>query len=152
VTLRTARRRPRNERQRNLLAGQEYLCFYCTIPFGSVVSKRGRFVLTVVNYDHVLPFALLNANPDGNWVAACQICNQIKGSHVFQSIPEAREHVLEVRTKRRLQVEWLAPFSSEEYPERWAISFSGYLARLPIGLTVGEEVPTEDPEEDDSNG
>jgi len=94
------------------------------------VVKRAKLSVTVVHYDHAVPFAYLNSNPRWNWVAACNICNLIKGDKMFHSIQEIRMHVLAVRERRRHVLAWVPPVSSEQDPERWAVAFASFLAEL----------------------
>lgn len=89
------RRKCPADRRRQLLVDQEYLCAYCLIPFGSVIQKGRRLKLSVVNWDHVLPFAYLQANPGHNWAATCMVCNQIKGADVFKTMDEIRDYTTE---------------------------------------------------------
>jgi 5-methylcytosine-specific restriction endonuclease McrA len=133
----TRRPCPRDQR-RELLAHQGYVCAYCAEPFGSVIRKRGRRTITSVHYDHAVPFAYLNANPRWNWVAACNICNQIKGAKLFDSISEIRLHILGIRDKRNDTLDWVPPVSSEEDPESWANAFSAYLSSVPTDVEVDD--------------
>lgn len=125
-----------------LLEQQGYVCIYCAEPFGSVVRKRnGGYTVTSVHFDHAIPLAYLNANPRWNWVAACNICNMIKGSKMFHTIAEIRMHILGIRDARNQNVAWLAPVSCEEDPEKWAAAFSSYLAGFGVFEREIEDVP-----------
>jgi len=72
---------------------QEYRCLYCSRQFGSVVW-RGRQRSTLrINWDHMVPYSYSRNNTTGNFAAACQICNGIKGAIMFESIEKARVHI-----------------------------------------------------------
>jgi hypothetical protein len=128
------RRKCPTDRKRWLLNHQRFVCAYCAIPFGSVVLRRGRLSLTSVHFDHFVPHAYLNNNPVGNWVAACNVCNSIKSSLMFDSVEQAAYHITTMWLVKKYSIQWLAPVSSEEDPERWAVKFSGYLASMPPRL------------------
>lgn len=64
---------------------QNNQCVYCGIHLG----KRVR-----VEYDHFIPFCYSGDNNKLNMVAACRRCNQIKHSHLFSSIEEARIFII----------------------------------------------------------
>jgi 5-methylcytosine-specific restriction endonuclease McrA len=57
------------------------------------------FILKV-NWDHVVPFSYSQNNYAYNFVAACQICNGIKGSQMFKTLEEARIHIRAIRDVR----------------------------------------------------
>ena len=84
------RRPPPLWARRLQLAKQENRCFYCDWEFGSWVAKRSRPVRLRVVWDHWVPYAYLQANPALNFVAACQLCNGLKRSDMFESVEEAR--------------------------------------------------------------
>lgn len=126
---------------RELLAQQGYVCVYCAEPFGSVVKRR-KLSVTMVNYDHAIPLAFLNSNPRWNWVAACNVCNAIKGSKMFASIHEIRMHVLEYRDTHRHQTVWVPPVSCEENPQRWAEAFATFLTTLDYRSRKDLKVPS----------
>lgn len=114
-----------------LLAEQGYCCAYCLIPFGSVVKKGNRLKLTVVEWDHVLPYAYVQANPEHNWAAACMICNRIKGAEIYTSMDEVREYIKQHWVNHDYECAWYAPVSSAEDGDAWAVKFATYLASLP---------------------
>jgi 5-methylcytosine-specific restriction endonuclease McrA len=84
---------PLRERQRQL-EQQDYRCFYCERAFKSSVFKKGRIVKLRIHWDHMVPYALTQNNRKENFVAACHICNSIKGDLCFQTVDEARIHIL----------------------------------------------------------
>lgn len=132
--MKATRRSCPNDLKAKLLEDQGYICAYCQVPFGSVIRKGSRLRLSVVNFDHVIPHAYLGTNPRSNWVAACNFCNQMKSSEMFASWEDVRGYIEYTWLRKRMAVEWLAPVSSEEHPERWAVKFGTYLAGMPTGL------------------
>ena len=81
---------PKAERER-ILAEQGDRCFYCDLPFGSIVSRGLRSTLLRVTWDHALPFALSGRNV--YYVAACQVCNNLKATSVFETAGQAIDAV-----------------------------------------------------------
>jgi hypothetical protein len=89
-----ARRKPGKAVRDRILKRQGDRCLYCEHKFGDTVWRRGQQVTLRLNWDHLIPYAYLAANPDDNWVAACHVCNGIKSSAIFQSVQEARDYIL----------------------------------------------------------
>lgn len=87
------RQKPTAEYAEVQLERQAHRCFYCFYLFSSSIHYKKRLVMLRVCWDHVVPFAYLQSNPNENFVAACQICNGIKSSKVFQTVAEARNYV-----------------------------------------------------------
>lgn len=140
------RKRCDRDRQKSILRSQGYVCGYCAVPFGSVIRKRNRMLVSAVHFDHMVPFAYLGKNPTGNWIAACNFCNQTKADKLFSSLAEARAYVLDARDRRGDAVEWFAPVSCEEDPERWAVLFASFLTRIdPLESVDREEEPAPKP-------
>ncbi len=117
-----------------LIEEQQGLCAYCLVPFGSVIQYGRRHKLSVIHFDHFVPFAYTNGNAAGNWVAACNFCNLIKGAKMFDDLAEAREYITDRWIHKRMYLSWEAPVSSELDPYRWAIKFGTFLASLPPRL------------------
>lgn len=86
-------RLPHRKIRMQILADQANLCFYCFCRFGSLVKRRNRLFRVRLVWDHQIPYVLLQNNQPGNIVAACRVCNGIKGAMVFQTIEEARLYV-----------------------------------------------------------
>ena len=97
-----------------ILEDQGHRCFYCDQPFGAVhhrrakVSRhrmrvvggselRGTKITLRVCFDHRLPYAYSQDNRESNFVAACQVCNTIKGALVFGNMDEARVYIADHR-------------------------------------------------------
>lgn len=79
--------------RRHILNHQNHQCLYCG---GSLRGKKR------INYDHFIPFAYSATNSKLNFVASCRKCNAIKSSLIFNSIQEARIHILIQRSKKDL--------------------------------------------------
>ena len=94
------RRGPNAEEQRIILELQGNRCLYCEQTFGTPVMKRNRLIYLKVNWDHFVPFSYSQNNYGYNFVAACQICNGIKSSHMFKTLEEARIYVRTIRDAR----------------------------------------------------
>lgn len=74
------RHQPRNNRQKELLQEQENRCFWCCQEFGTIVERKGKYKTLMPVWDHLIPIATGGSSKDNNFVAACQICNGIKGA------------------------------------------------------------------------
>lgn len=129
------------QRSRAILTDQGHQCAYCALPFGSVIVKRGKAQVTSPQFDHFTPFAYLGTSPGSNWLAACRPCNLIKGAQMFRSLSDARLFILAMWEQNGYQVQWVAPVSCSEAPDRWAVKFATYLASLPRGLAQSVTVP-----------
>src|SRR5690554_5646428 len=84
------RRRPSKKMREAILARQDGRCMYCGNKFGWVVRKGNRLVTLRLNWDHFVPYAFCGNNPADNWIAACHVCNGIKGATMFASVVEAQ--------------------------------------------------------------
>lgn len=106
------RQRPSSEEQGLILSSQRGRCFYCGSVFGDVARHekmvKARLLLPV--WDHVEPFIWQSNNQTMNFVAACWLCNGIKGSLIFSTPEEAVEYVY----RRRKQKGWFS--ATEEKP------------------------------------
>lgn len=66
-------------------------CSYCHRPFGSWVTWRGRLRFLEEVREHVFPKCL-----GGRIIVpACSLCNQLKGSLVFESLAEIQNFLLD---------------------------------------------------------
>lgn len=71
-------------------------CTYCDAPFGDHrVDDLGRLQVLYMEIDHLIPVAFKGRadNSPGNLFGACQICNRLKGSKLFESVGEVRDMV-----------------------------------------------------------
>lgn len=76
-----------------IINAQDNRCLYCERGFGTYVpdiSNPAKLVRLKVCWDHLVPFAYRQDNSDQNFVAACQQCNAMKHSRMFQTVEEAR--------------------------------------------------------------
>lgn len=87
------RKLPSKPLQRTILDKQQHKCLYCDVVFGEPRWIRGKFTYAQICWDHLVPFAYLQANPHDNWGAACQTCNGLKSSTIFESLEEARAQI-----------------------------------------------------------
>ncbi len=117
VEPRGKRKLPPLEHRNLVLVLQENKCFYCAQEFGTWERHRRKLIQLRVNWDHLLPFAYLQSNPTFNFVAACQLCNGIKGSKIFDKLIELKEYV---RAKRQIQAprEEVRKLYEAVYPEK----------------------------------
>ncbi len=98
------RRRSKKKEQQKTLIEQENRCLYCSRKFGSFVKRGSRFVVVRLCWDHLVPYSYNQDNGHHNFVAACQICNRIKHSFMFQTVDEARVHIMAVRRIKGIMV------------------------------------------------
>lgn len=109
---------PSAQYRRDQLSAQEHRCFYCQMIFGAYRIWGGKRVKIRIHWDHLVPFAYLQSNPDNNFVAACHICNGLKGSKVFQTVEEAMQYVESKRQVREHKMRRMSESiqASEETP------------------------------------
>lgn len=92
-----SRRRPNMTTQKEILAKQCDRCLYCDLPFGVEIlrkGRKGRLIVLRLNWDHFVPYSWCLTNPNDNWVAACHVCNGIKGPRRFETVADARRYIL----------------------------------------------------------
>ncbi len=94
------RKKPSQEIQRRLLLNQNNQCKYCGIKFGELYFKGNKTRISRLHWDHLVPFVYLQENPYNNWVASCNVCNEIKSSKMFDTIQEVRDYVIYQRRKK----------------------------------------------------
>lgn len=100
------RAQPSAQAKKEIMAAQEGRCFYCELEIGThvlrVINKKGTIkrIKLMLHWDHLVPYAWMNANEDHNFVAACHVCNLIKGSMMFQTVEEARVYVCTQRERK----------------------------------------------------
>jgi 5-methylcytosine-specific restriction endonuclease McrA len=83
---------PRKDRQA-ILRRQEQRCLYCRRQFGAVVYRHGRMRRLRIHWDHMTPFAFSQDNRTSNFAAACNVCNNLKASLMFQTVEEAEVYL-----------------------------------------------------------
>ncbi|SRR6266496_713060 len=124
------RERPSAITQAIILKKQHYKCLYCKLLFGTGLYKDGKFMTIDLEWDHLVPYSYLLANPINNWVAACQICNRLKYNKIFNFLYELKHWLVEERSYRyNIQIDFVPSISNEQDPETWAEEFSKYLAK-----------------------
>ena len=68
-------------------------CIYCDRPFGSMVIRGEKLIRLTPDKEHFSPKAQRTNNSQENIFAACQICNRIKSSFLFDTIDAAKEFI-----------------------------------------------------------
>lgn len=96
------RKKPSFDRQKEIMLEQGDRCMWCLRDFGSAVELEERLVYLTVEWDHFTPFAFTGSCADDAFVASCQVCNRIKGSLIFDTIDEARDHVMRELQAQRI--------------------------------------------------
>lgn len=96
----TARNHPRAKDQKRILREQDWKCFWCDKEFGKSVWRKNVRTVLKVNWDHLVPFSYCANNNSSNFVASCQICNNIKHSLIFNSVEECRVHIFNKRKEK----------------------------------------------------
>ncbi|MCJ2531206.1 MAG: HNH endonuclease [Candidatus Thermoplasmatota archaeon] len=91
---RDRRKGPSQQRKREIRELQEECCFYCGRRFGSYVYRGFNLVWLRVHFDHVVAYAYSRNNYSDNFVAACHICNGLKGSKMFETVDQAKAFLL----------------------------------------------------------
>ena len=115
--------------QERILRHQRYKCLYCRKLFGSVYYINGRFTIINVQWDHVVPYAYLNANPKNNWAAACQLCNNIKQDQVFIYMHDLKAYIRRRIEKRySILVAFIPSVSNEQDPITWSREFANFIS------------------------
>lgn len=85
------RRKPPKGLQDDILKEQDNKCIYC----GEKFVNKDRYL--EIHFDHFVPYSFTQNN--NNFVAACGVCNIIKGSNIFYGINEARKFITGRRKK-----------------------------------------------------
>lgn len=68
-------------------------CVYCRNEIGSVVSRNNKIFTLKAAFDHFVPYAYLQTNPDDNYILSCNVCNGIKSDLIFEDIDTARHYI-----------------------------------------------------------
>lgn len=101
------RKKPTGAARKQILADQKDRCLYCDNRFGTLIHRaRGKHVILGLNWDHFIPYAYGRTNANTNWIAACHICNGIKGCRMFDTIQEAREYILKRWEEKGYKLRW----------------------------------------------
>ncbi len=102
---RDRRKGPSVQRKQELRELQGGCCFYCGRRFGSYVYRGFKLVWLRVHFDHVVAYAYSRNNYPDNYVAACHICNGLKGSKMFETVDEAKAYLLQRWEKKGIRDE-----------------------------------------------
>lgn len=81
--------------KRDILQAQGNVCFYCGRPFHTPFwhPRRKRVMVTLIHFDHFVCWDFSRDTSIGNMVAACSICNLLKGSKIFPDADSARAFI-----------------------------------------------------------
>lgn len=93
-----SRKKPSFKRQAEISKLQDNKCFYCNKEFGTPYFYEGKVRYTVLHWDHLIPYSYCKQNKD--FVAACNICNSLKGNLIFDTVEEAFYYVEHRRKKK----------------------------------------------------
>ncbi len=77
-----------------ILSAQNNSCIYCGV----------EFILLTPSFDHFIPWAWHKTRRYDNYVASCQMCNNIKSDKLFESVQHASDYIRDVRVNRGLPV------------------------------------------------
>lgn len=87
--------------RRAMFEAQDGRCYYCRLPFGTLVYRRGKPQTLEVTQDHWLPYSKFRQNGKDIMVLACNLCNMFKTNNYFKdegslrAIDVARAHIRE---------------------------------------------------------
>jgi len=104
------RKKPPLSEQRRILKAQENRCLYCDYPFGTYYFRNGKILKMKLHWDHLVPY-VHSAQHKLNFVAACNVCNGIKSSKMFDTVEEVYYYVKYRREKKG--IEYLSEEKSE---------------------------------------
>lgn len=110
------------------VAKQEHNCAYCALPFGTVVSYRGRQRVQKPEGDHIIPWAYSGDSLESNLVASCDICNHFKSSHVFADKETAWRHIARRRNESHVLVEFVPVQALTADPVVWGEEYARFLS------------------------
>jgi 5-methylcytosine-specific restriction endonuclease McrA len=94
ITASNRRRLPTGPTRAKVMDAQGGRCLYCECLFGATIRRGRRTVCLRLNWDHFVPYSYCRSNAESNWVAACHVCNGIKGPRLFNTVAEARKYIL----------------------------------------------------------
>jgi len=91
----------KNKERLAILEEQGWACRYCGIPFFSELLnlRTNRVIILKHCWDHFIPYVYSRTNQT-EYVAACQVCNQIKYSHMFETIEKVQDYLRGIWLKR----------------------------------------------------
>jgi hypothetical protein len=117
----------------SILESQGNCCVYCQRPFGTPVwhPKRQRVFIPDIHFDHFVCWNFSRNTSVGNMVAACSICNIIKGDKLFENIEQARAFIVYKRNKKGYEDE-MSPSMSNDIKERPPSAIPCQVAGSPV--------------------
>jgi len=75
--------------KQELLEEEGNICQYCGYEFGTPYSRNGRFRgYLKPTLDHTIPFSFTMTTKKEESVLACQVCNMLKGSKIFNNFAD----------------------------------------------------------------
>jgi 5-methylcytosine-specific restriction endonuclease McrA len=86
----------------DILEKQENRCIYCDCDLANTWYISDRMKLprkATTQFDHIIPHSFAPIGDVSNFAAACNICNLIKHSRIFESIERIRMFVMARRRK-----------------------------------------------------
>jgi hypothetical protein len=90
--------RPNTKERARILTEQNARCIYCGLPLLYAIRKKGKIIITHLEWDHFIPYAY---NYNSQFVCACNVCNRIKHDKIFDSIEDARKFILARRKAKQ---------------------------------------------------
>jgi hypothetical protein len=111
-----------------LVAKQGHLCAYCRLPFGAVIRHPGRAGQTIQSAtgDHFVPHSYTSS--DRKFVAACQVCNQIKNDTIFSDMSTARAYITQRRRAKGLVVIFIPETPITRDSTKWGREYAAWLS------------------------
>lgn len=86
--------------KRKILESQGDCCIYCEEPFNSIKYRKDKEIVLTVEFDHKIPYTMIQDSSKDNIVAACQVCNGIKSDTLYQNLNSARIDLFEKRKQK----------------------------------------------------
>ena len=110
----------------------DHRCPYCDLPYGTVVMRRGRGeVVQTPTGDHFVPHAWSRQVDEGNLVACCQVCNQLKNDLIFPTVAEAWRYISQRRVVKGYQVVWVPEVALTQDAAAWSAAYGRLLMGEP---------------------
>ena len=83
---------------------QKHKCIICGVDFKANLfyRKKTRYYKVKIEYDHFIPRSFIPNNEINNIHAMCNLCNQYKGSKMFDTISDAAKYIIAKRENRGL--------------------------------------------------
>lgn len=116
----------KNQKVEELRKEQDNCCFYCCVPFDTPYDRysksQGTWTTkwTKPQLDHVQPFVYTQSHPEGGFVLACEICNNIKNDMIINDPYEARLKIIN-RFKKKL-LKGKLRFLDKDLPDDFSIT------------------------------